>query len=180
MKTYKIEQGFTLIEVIIAVAIVAILAAVAYPSYLDSITKGRRAEGRTALLELLQQQERYITQRNCYLAFSTGTNGASSAAPAPSPPARPSNCDGLPFPAPFPFKNFSGRDLANSAYIISADYCISPGATQTTALTDCVRLVATPQGAHVKDTEAGRLRITTTGLKDCDGTKAAVPGVCWQ
>ncbi len=180
MSTHKAEYGFTLIEVMIAVAIVAILAAIAYPSYLDSITKGRRAEGRTALLELLQQQERYNTQRNCYLAFSTDAGGVSSVAPAPSPAVRPSNCDSLAFPAPFPFKNFSGRDLANSAYIISADYCISPGATQTTALTDCVRLVATPRGAHVKDTAAGALRITTTGLKDCDGTKAAVPGVCWQ
>ena len=44
----KNQSGFTLIELMIVVAIVAILGAIAYPSYLDSVRKGKRAEGRTA------------------------------------------------------------------------------------------------------------------------------------
>ena len=52
----SLSHGFTLIELMIVVAIVAILASIAYPSYKDSVLKSRRAEARTALSELLQQQ----------------------------------------------------------------------------------------------------------------------------
>ena len=63
------NAGFTLIELMITVAIVGILASIAYPAYTSSILKGKRAEGRAAVTELMQQQERYMTQRNTYLAY---------------------------------------------------------------------------------------------------------------
>lgn len=61
-----VARGFTLIELMIVVAVVAILAAVAYPSYMDSVRKGWRAEARAALMQEMQQQERFYTQVSSY------------------------------------------------------------------------------------------------------------------
>ncbi|MDM0086800.1 MULTISPECIES: type IV pilin protein [unclassified Variovorax] len=59
-------RGFTMIELMIALVVIAILAAIAYPSYLDAVRKGWRAEARAALLQEMQQQERFYTQRARY------------------------------------------------------------------------------------------------------------------
>ena len=66
------HQGFTLIEVMIVVAIIGILGAIAYPAYQDYVLKGRRAEGRAALMEFMHQQERFATQNGTYLAVNLG------------------------------------------------------------------------------------------------------------
>lgn len=68
-------KGFTLIELMIVVAIVAILAAVVYPSYQSAVTKTKRAEARAALMQVMQQQERYYSQNSTYAAFSKTTPG---------------------------------------------------------------------------------------------------------
>lgn len=59
-------RGFTLIEFMVAVAIVGILAAVAYPSYTDYVRKSRRADARSALLDIAARQERRFSQINNY------------------------------------------------------------------------------------------------------------------
>jgi type IV pilus assembly protein PilE len=61
-KTY----GFTLIELMITVAIVGILAAIAYPSYLDQVRKSRRADAQSALLQAANRQERLYTTQYTY------------------------------------------------------------------------------------------------------------------
>lgn len=71
-QTPRSIQGFTLIEMMIVVAIIGIVAAFAYPAYQDYVLKGRRAEGRAALMEFMHQQERYATQNGTYLAVSLG------------------------------------------------------------------------------------------------------------
>lgn len=58
----KISKGFTLIELMIALAIVAIVAAIAYPSYQGSVRKSRRADARAVLLEAAQFMERRYTE----------------------------------------------------------------------------------------------------------------------
>lgn len=58
--------GFTLIEVMIAVAIVGILASVAYSSYQDSVTRSRRAEGKAVIMDLANRMERYFIDNNSY------------------------------------------------------------------------------------------------------------------
>ena len=54
----KNNMGFTLIEIMIAVAIVGILGAIAYPAYTDHVRKARRADGITALLNAAHRLER--------------------------------------------------------------------------------------------------------------------------
>jgi len=60
------RNGFTLIELLIAIAIVGILAALAYPSYQDSVRKTHRAEAQGDLMELASFMERYYTENNAY------------------------------------------------------------------------------------------------------------------
>jgi type IV pilus assembly protein PilE len=60
-------RGFTLIELMIAVAVVGILAAIAYPSYQEHVRKARRADAQSALLELAQFMERHYTANGRYL-----------------------------------------------------------------------------------------------------------------
>lgn len=160
MKQSK-QRGFTLIELMIVVGIIAILASVAYPAYTSSIIKGKRAEGRAALTELLQQQERYMTQRNCYIGFTTTAGGVATAT---SPGTA---CGGV-TPATVPFKVFSGENVTNSAYILEATACTA------TTIAECVMVQARP----VKpDAEAGTLQILSTGQKTCSGTDTSV---CWK
>ena len=65
--------GFTLIELMITVAIVGILAAVALPSYRSYVDRGQRSEARTALVEAQQFMERYYAANNRYTTDAAGT-----------------------------------------------------------------------------------------------------------
>lgn len=62
----RANRGFTLVELMIVVAIVAILASIALPSFLEQINKTRRADGTSKLLEIMQAQERYRTTEFTY------------------------------------------------------------------------------------------------------------------
>jgi len=74
----KPQRGFTLMELMITVAIVAILATVAYPSYRNQIMRSYRAEARSELLQIQVAQEKYFLQNNKYgtlaqLGLTAGT-----------------------------------------------------------------------------------------------------------
>ncbi|QBQ56274.1 type IV pilin protein [Nitrosococcus wardiae] len=68
------QKGFTLIEIMIVVAIVAILASVAFPSYQESIQKSRRGDAQGALTAFAAAMERHFTENNTYEGAATGGN----------------------------------------------------------------------------------------------------------
>ncbi|HKM28001.1 MAG TPA: type IV pilin protein [Thiopseudomonas sp.] len=68
--------GFTLIEMMIVVAVIGIISAIAYPSYQGYVQQARRADAQVALMELTQFMERHYTSKGGYLE-----NGKSDGAP---------------------------------------------------------------------------------------------------
>ncbi|GHD74828.1 pilus biosynthesis protein [Luteimonas padinae] len=63
----RVAQGFTLIELMITVAVIAILAAIALPSYTSHVTKTRRSVAQACLIEGAQFMERYYTNKLTYV-----------------------------------------------------------------------------------------------------------------
>ena len=65
MRKHRVA-GFSLLELMITVAAVAILAAIAFPSYQLWVQKSRRADGTTALMDLANRMQRYYSENNTF------------------------------------------------------------------------------------------------------------------
>lgn len=147
--------GFSLIELLAVLAIVGLLLTLALPAYHGHVVRAKRVQGQSALLRLMQQQERYYTQNNQYLAF----NSASQAPQAQQ------------------FKWWSGDgpvgSAGGSAYEIEAVACPDLGIGQ------CVLLRALPGTAKVDpqfhDPECGVLSLNSMGQRGSSGPASR----CW-
>jgi len=86
MADLKKTAGFTLIEIIITLAVAGILVSLAYPAYTDSVRKSRRTDAMTTLIELQMLQEKHRSTNISYAADLTtfGYTVVSSKAPTPS------------------------------------------------------------------------------------------------
>ncbi|MQQ99794.1 type IV pilin protein [Glaciimonas soli] len=73
-------RGFTLIEIMMVVAIVGILAAIALPSYKQYILKSHRVDAKNAVLEVAGREEKFFATNNTYTTLATKLNYATDAA----------------------------------------------------------------------------------------------------
>ena len=72
MNPLKRKGGFTLIELMIVVAIIGILAAVAYPSYIDYVKRANRSAAQQLMMKIASREEQYMLDARAYTTALTG------------------------------------------------------------------------------------------------------------
>ncbi len=152
MTTSK-SSGFTLIELMIAVALVGILAAVAYPTYMEQVRKARRADAQASLLQLAGIMERFYTENNSYTGACLEGDGDAS-------------CTQVVFPNSTPLEG------GDTHYTLSAVVNDAGDAYDLTA----ARELTSPQ----IDDKCGTLSLSSTGQRGISDQDSGVAvDDCW-
>ncbi len=145
--------GLTLVELMITLAVMAILAAVGYPMYTAQVQKSRRVEARAAVMEIAMAQEREFGAWGGYSEPSVAIAGVTANDGAPAPDAS---------------SNFNG-DVTRIAAQYTDFYSFT-----ITADNDTFAITATATGTQAADTDCATFGIDQSGLKT-----ATDVNLCW-
>ena len=151
--------GFTLIELMVTVLIVSVLATIAISSYSTSVRHSRRAEAKTALLDLAAREERYFSTNSTYsndagnLGFSTSSQTL--------------------FQVNVGNNYYQVNACTGSAIptACSSAQAVGPGAT--------FLLVATAVNGQVKDTTCATFTVDNTGVQSSTNSSGTATSGCW-
>ena len=148
------SAGFTLVELVIAIVVVAILTAIALPTFLDQIRKSRRSEAFTALAAAQQAQERWRGNNAAYA-------GSLTAAAADDPPGL-----GLSAQTPGGYYTLAVASADAQGYVLTAT-----GNDGTTQADDaqCRKLAVRMQGGNLQ----------YAGCGACEDFDFAATQACW-
>ena len=130
--------GFTLIELMVTIAVGAILATIAISSYTSQIQKSRRTEARQALLDLASREERYFSTNNAYTSSATN----------------------LGYSGTFPQNVGSGYYQVSICVATGAPPCAGNGTSG-----NIFTLTATAVGAQAKDVSCATFTLDNTGTQ---------------
>lgn len=119
-RTHRRSAGFTLIELMIAVAIIGILSAVAVPVYTSYITRGRLADASTGLSTVRAQMERYYQDNRTYASVGSFTTPcATTNAASRTFGAFVVSCNGTPTATTFTLKATGSGAVSDFSYTIN-------------------------------------------------------------
>ncbi len=149
----KKQNGFTLMELVITVAIIGILSAIVYPSYVSSVQKGKRSDAKVELLRIAQMQESYFAQNMSYAKTLTQLGLSANTIPSEQ----------------------------NEYNITIGSYSPNNCTGNNTAPCVSFRLDAVPSGTQVNDTHCPRFTLSSSGRKGTSAS--ALPAevrACWK
>lgn len=153
----KKEKGFTLVELMIVVAILGIISSIALPSYVEHVRQAKRADAKVELLKIAQMQESFFVQNMSYAQKLGGAGGGTL--------------------------GLTGVTIASEQNEYSISMAVTPATCNGSGADSCATFVltATPTGNQLADTKCLGFTLSNTGLKGITASVAATEiKKCWN
>jgi type IV pilus assembly protein PilE len=134
------QAGFTLIELMITVAIIVVLGSIAYPNYTAHLAKGKRSSAQSFMQALGSREEQQLLNTRCYFSYPTDTTC--------TPPS-----------------NITVPDEVSTNYSVTITASNTAGSPPTYTIT-----ATPSGSQATRDAKCGTLTLSNTGTKGASGS----------